>query len=206
MKAEPVKVCMKCHKEPIEAADGRKVAAVAEVLDPKMVKHGPIQQGNCAGCHNVHGSNVQKLLLKQYPATFYAPFKMEDYDLCFTCHTKQLVTLEKTESLTNFRDGDRSLHFVHVNKAERGRTCRACHEAHASPNPLEIRTAVPYGNWQMPLNFKKTETGGSCAPGCHKPFNYDRTNAANLPTTMPTAPPSAPTQPPVAADARNQQS
>jgi hypothetical protein len=52
-----------------------------------------------------------------------------------------------------------------VNKSDRGRTCRACHETHAGPQPLHVRQSVPYGNWQMPVNFKRTETGGSCAPG-----------------------------------------
>ena len=33
---------MKCHKDPQTRLDGKtKVAAVPELLDPKMVKHGP---------------------------------------------------------------------------------------------------------------------------------------------------------------------
>jgi hypothetical protein len=81
---------------------------------------------------------------------------------------------QKTSGLTNFRNGERNLHFVHVNKSDRGRNCRACHDAHASPNALHVRSSVPYGSWQMPINFQQTQSGGSCAPGCHKPFEYDR--------------------------------
>ena len=33
---------------------------------------------------------------------------------------------------------------------------------------------VLFGNWLMPINFRKTDTGGSCAPGCHEPQQYDR--------------------------------
>jgi predicted CXXCH cytochrome family protein len=67
MRAEPIKVCMKCHEQPIETKDGRKIASVAQVLDPAMNKHGPIRDGNCAGCHNTHGSEQAKLLVQGVP-------------------------------------------------------------------------------------------------------------------------------------------
>jgi predicted CXXCH cytochrome family protein len=177
------------------------VLAVAEIMDPKMSKHGPIREGNCGGCHNVHGSDVPKLLAKPYPATFYQSFAVEKYDLCFSCHDKQLVLQQKTEGLTGFRNGTENLHFVHVNKADRGRNCRACHETHASAQDLHVRNSVPYGNWQMPINFNKNASGGSCSPGCHKELKYDRNNAIDYtplqqspprPTTNPaTTPPTA---------------
>jgi predicted CXXCH cytochrome family protein len=174
MRAEPMKVCMKCHEQPQKTSDGRTVLAVAEVLDPKLNKHGPLRDGNCQGCHEPHGSNVVKLLAKPYPEQFYSPFALDKYALCFDCHDKQLVTLKNTTGLTGFRNGDLNLHYLHVNKSDRGRTCRACHDTHAGPHELHVRDSVPYGNWQMPINFRRTETGGGCAPGCHKPYSYDR--------------------------------
>jgi hypothetical protein len=48
-----------------------------------------------------------------------------------------------------------------------------------------VRDSVPYGNWKMPINFKRNETGGSCAPGCHKEFSYDRN--VGSPATQPAA-------------------
>jgi len=81
-----------------------------------------------------------------------------------------------------------------VNKADRGRNCRACHETHASADPRHIRESVPYGNWKMPLNYKMTNTGGSCAPGCHKAFTYDRENPVQFTPIVP-----ASTQPSAAA-------
>jgi hypothetical protein len=38
----------------------------------------------------------------------------------------------------------------------------------------------------MPINYKQTETGGSCAPGCHGTLGYDRDKPLP-PTTKPVA-------------------
>jgi predicted CXXCH cytochrome family protein len=198
---------MKCHSDPMDRGQGKPaVAAVSEALDPSMDKHGPINQGSCGGCHNVHGSDAAHLLARAYPEPFYQPFALEKYDLCFSCHDKQLVLTQRTTGLTNFRNGERNLHFLHVNKADRGRNCRACHDAHASPNALHVRTSVPYGNWEMPINFKQTQTGGSCAPGCHKPFEYDRANPVTYGTGGPgiAAPPPAQRAPPPQAEQQRQ--
>lgn len=209
MKAQQVKVCMKCHDKQIDRPNGApKVVAVAEVLDPKMVKHGPAADGSCGGCHDVHGGQVTRLLKKEYPEVFYQSFDLKKYELCFSCHDKQLVLSEKTTGLTNFRNGEANLHFMHVNKTEKGRSCRACHNVHASPNDLHIRDSVPYGSWNMPINYKKSPDGGNCSPGCHKPYTYDRKNAVpyDTPDGSPTpAPPPAPapaSQPAVASDGK----
>jgi len=203
VKDEPLKVCMKCHEQKQTAPDGRTVASVAEVLDTKQFRHGPARDGNCGGCHNVHGSNFTRLLTKPYPEAFYQPFTLEKYDLCFSCHDKQLVLLENTQGLTGFRNGTRNLHYVHVNKADKGRSCRACHEPHASKQPLHLRESVPYGQWELPINYQKNATGGTCAPGCHKQLSYDRESPVAKPaatdtagtTTAPAAPPPPATPP-----------
>jgi predicted CXXCH cytochrome family protein len=176
MKAEQATVCMKCHAKEVKSPDGRKVAAIPEILDKKTIKHGPIRDGDCGGCHNPHGSEESRLLAKHYPESFYQAFKLEKYDLCFSCHDKQLVLAEKTPGLTKFRNGEQNLHYTHVNK-EKGRNCRSCHMPHASSNELHIRETVPYGNWSLPIKFTKSDSGGSCSPGCHKPYAYDRDNA-----------------------------
>jgi len=106
--------------------------------------------------------------------SFYMGFNVENYNLCFSCHDKAIVQDPETTKLTNFRNGEINLHFKHVNKPEKGRTCRACHETHASNHPKHIRESVPFGTWELPVNYQKTETGGSCAPGCHKLKKYDR--------------------------------
>ena len=114
------------------------VKAVAEIVNPKLVKHGPVKDGTCSGCHDVHGSNVTRLLAKPYPETFYAKFDPDNFALCFSCHDKKLVETKEAEGLTGFRNGTQNLHYVHVDK-EKGRTCRACHETHAGPNPVQLR-------------------------------------------------------------------
>ncbi|KKK92157.1 hypothetical protein LCGC14_2705730, partial [marine sediment metagenome] len=120
-----------------------------------------------------------RLLKEEYPPQFYAPFAEENYELCFTCHQKTLVLSKKTSNLTDFRNGNRNLHFLHVNKERRGRTCRSCHQTHASNLPKHIRASVPYGRWDLPIQFEKTETGGSCRPGCHAAKPYDRKKAVD---------------------------
>jgi len=113
------------------------------------------------------------MLRKNFPPVFYAPFDIDNYELCFNCHEKTLVLDPKTTTLTGFRNGDQNLHYVHVNK-KKGRTCRACHDAHATNNPRHIRDAVPFGAWDLPVGFSISENGGSCLPGCHQKFSYDR--------------------------------
>jgi len=203
MKAQPVDVCMKCHKDGQKTADGREVKAVPEIIDPKLSKHGPVKDGTCNGCHNPHGSDQTRLLAKAYPETFYAKFDPDNFALCFTCHDKKLVETKEAEGLTGFRNGTQNLHFVHVDK-EKGRTCRACHETHAGPNPVHIRNSVPFGQWELPVNFNKTATGGSCSPGCHKEYGYDRNTAVDNGTkAVPAAPATAaaPVSKPVTAPA-----
>ena len=203
MKNEPIKVCLACHDKKIEVIGGEEVQSVADVLDPKMVKHGPIKDGGCGGCHAVHGGDFPRLVAKPYPDTFYEAFDVKKYALCFECHDKQLVMLKETRNLTNFRNGQENLHSLHVNKPRQGRSCRACHSTHASKNPLHIRETVPYGNWQLPVSYTPTANGGKCAAGCHQELAYDRINPVVYktgeegPATKPAegAQPAATTQP-----------
>ena len=104
----------------------------------------------------------------------YTSFDKSKYELCFRCHESTLVTEERTRTLTGFRDGERNLHFVHVDKVPRGRTCGLCHQMHASKLPKQIAVTVRFGDWDLPIGFNKTENGGSCSPGCHSPKNYER--------------------------------
>jgi len=166
-------ICMKCHDKPVKT-EKQEVADMKKLLAANPYLHDPIQNRDCSACHNPHGSPYFQLLTNQYSQNFYAPFFISNYDLCFRCHDAGLATEEHTTSATKFRDGDRNLHFVHVNRASHGRTCRSCHEAHASTTPQLIGATVPFGTWKLPINFEKTEKGGSCAPGCHEAQKYDR--------------------------------
>ena len=79
--------------------------------------HGPIQDRDCSACHNPHSSPYFRLLTNEYPKEFYSPFFLSNYALCFRCHDSGLAKDEHTTTLTEFRDGDRNLHFIHVNRS-----------------------------------------------------------------------------------------
>ncbi|MHC4556664.1 MAG: cytochrome c3 family protein [Planctomycetota bacterium] len=187
LKKDATSLCITCHDKPQEIGDGEVLPAFTDELKGKKSLHGPVAENDCSGCHVTHGSKHFRLLAKKYPPIFYAPFSEENYELCFDCHAKSLVLNAKTNDLTDFRNGNINLHFLHVNKERRGRTCRACHQTHASNLPKHIRESVPYGTWDLPVGFTKTETGGSCKSGCHMPTDYDRNNPADY--SVPSASP-----------------
>jgi len=200
LKAEPDEICLKCHKDDQKDAAGKTVHSVAVIADASLSRHGPAKDGQCSGCHEVHGSNVTRLLAKPYPESFYTKYDPDNFALCFTCHDKALIETKDAQGLTGFRNGTQNLHYLHVDR-DKGRTCRACHETHAAPNPLLIRASVPFGQWELPINFKKTEAGGSCSPGCHKPYSYDRdTPVDNGTGHVPPAPATSPTSAPAAKE------
>jgi predicted CXXCH cytochrome family protein len=171
--ADGIDVCLKCHDGTIKI-DKYELSHMGQLLAKNPEHHGPIQGKECSGCHKPHGSSYFRLLTNEYPKEFYTSFSESKYDLCFRCHDSTLVKEERTTTLTGFRDGDRNLHFVHVNKSPKGRTCRSCHETHASTLPKHIRVSVPFGKWNLPVGFTKTDNGGSCESGCHAVQKYER--------------------------------
>ncbi|MBI5086090.1 MAG: cytochrome C [Acidobacteria bacterium] len=173
LRADGVATCLNCHDKAVTAG-GAPLTDMKGLLAGNQDHHGPIRDKDCTGCHSPHGGPHFRLLKENYPKEFYAPFRESNFALCFGCHDSALPRDEKTTTLTDFRDGDRNLHFVHVNKTPKGRTCRACHETHASSSPNHIRKSVPFGAWSLPVNFAKSENGGTCSPGCHAPQTYDR--------------------------------
>ena len=167
-------LCLSCHNRALQTAEGRTLTNMAALLKDNPEHHGPIRQGDCSTCHQPHAGERHNLLVQEYPPQFYASFTPERYALCFGCHQRELVEDKRGTGLTRFRKDDLNLHWLHVNQ-KKGRTCRACHEVHASRNPFHIRDAVPYGakNWMLEIRYKQTPGGGSCAPGCHKPATYE---------------------------------
>ena len=174
-RASEVTTCLKCHDRQIKKADGKVISNMAKLLETNPIKHGPIRDGHCTVCHDPHAGPHFSLLSDEYPAKFYSAFSMDNYKLCFRCHSADMVTKEDGTGVTMFRDGTRNLHALHVNK-DNGRTCRACHEVHASTRPAHVRESVPYGtsNWMLEINYEASEEGGSCAPGCHQVKKYVR--------------------------------
>jgi len=173
-------LCFGCHNKAMPGPDGRQFN-VFRIIKNGTTIHPPVEDGECGSCHNPHGSDINSILTAEFPARFYAPFKDNTYALCFQCHDESLVTTEKAENdETGFRNGTRNLHYLHVDR-EKGRSCRVCHMIHAGKNPRLIRTETPFGKWNIPIGFKKTKTGGSCSPGCHKTYQYDRITPVKRP-------------------------
>lgn len=181
---QPANLCLSCHdRDDVADHTGKNLTNLKRLLAENPRQHSPVASGDCSACHNPHGYDNFRLLTKDYPANFYAGFKAENYALCFDCHEERMITDKETTTQTKFRDGRRNLHYLHVNKSDRGRTCRACHEVHAAKQKGLIRDAVPYGqkNWMLKLNFTRTDTGGTCTKTCHATQSYNNTPAALLP-------------------------
>jgi predicted CXXCH cytochrome family protein len=175
LSALPFDQCVACHSaDDLRDWNGVKLTNFKKLLDENPDWHAPVAAKDCSACHKTHGGDNFRLLVAEYPPKFYAPYDLKNYALCYGCHNDKVVSEPETTNLTNFRDGSRNLHYVHVNKLERGRTCRACHEVHASKKPHHIRDGVPYGTggWVLKINYTKTPTGGSCAKTCHDTKTY----------------------------------
>ena len=165
--------CLGCHDQRIPSERGM-LADIKETLESNPVWHEPVREQDCTSCHPPHGSKHAHLLSKPFPDGFYSAFSVKAYAHCFSCHEPTLATEQTTRSLTGFRDGDRNLHYVHVNEDRRGRTCSACHDPHAARTTALILETTRYGAWMMPIEYEALENGGSCAPGCHEKLAYDR--------------------------------
>jgi predicted CXXCH cytochrome family protein len=163
-------MCFDCHD------------AMQATIAEARYQHEPVKAGECASCHNPHGSSNSRLLVASYPEEFYAPYRGENFALCYTCHEQSAMEYARTSEATGFRNGDRNLHFVHVNKADKGRVCKACHGVHGADQPRLIQSAIPgFGKWEIPITYTQTKTGGGCVVGCHKPKTYDRVRAVVSP-------------------------
>jgi predicted CXXCH cytochrome family protein len=169
-----MELCLGCHDREIKAASST-IRDMKGFLQKNKVGHGPLKDKNCSACHDPHGSDYWRLMEKYYTSEFYASYADGRYALCFSCHASAAFTEMTTKAETKFRDGSRNLHFVHVNKKQKGRTCKTCHEVHADTGqPRHIKDMVRFSGWEMPMNFIPTRSGGSCAPGCHGEKKYSR--------------------------------
>ena len=172
-------LCLNCHAKKVKTVDGRVIASLKEVLAKDVYPHGLDKSLDCAACHQPHANEQFRFLRGAYPQEFYSPYSAESYGLCFGCHDESLAESPQTDEATEFRDGSRNLHYLHVNKEKKGRTCRACHGWHVSKNPQLLRESVRFGKWRIPIDFTATQDGGSCGPGCHRGKSYDRGSAVS---------------------------
>ncbi len=181
LKKDQVSTCLTCHDKEVKSdEDGGMLLNMKKHLKENPNWHKPIKdvakEGGCVACHDPHGSNNFSILKKSFTKNFYDNFDNKEF-FCFKCHEQKKVTMQfigsNDHNITSFRDGDVNLHYLHVND-RKGRSCRACHDEHASKYNHLIRDYTDFNGIKFPLRFIDTDNGGSCAPACHKKFEYDR--------------------------------
>lgn len=165
-------ICLSCHDKTIASGD-RVIKDMKKTLSKSKYVHGAIENNGCSVCHSPHYSANKNLLVKSFPTGNYAAAQKLNYALCLDCHESALYEEAETSEATGFRNGEKNLHYLHVNK-EKGRNCVNCHDVHASNNLFLIADQVKFGEWDMPIKFVKLPKGGSCAPGCHSEKSYGR--------------------------------
>lgn len=165
------KLCLDCHNKPLTAGN-RPVKNISQMLRKKKYTHTALN-GGCLPCHLPHGSDYPDFLNAAFPKGNYTTAATDSFDLCFQCHDSDLLEKELTTTATNFRNGDKNLHFIHMN-GSKARSCMDCHDAHAADNPYLIADKVPFGKWELPIKFMVQDSGGTCQPGCHSLRKYVR--------------------------------
>jgi len=165
-------LCLGCHTKPVRHGE-RTLEAVGKRLKASDVVHPALDMSGCATCHVPHVSEFSHLLTAAFPKGFYGRKSTQAYEICFTCHDPAILEAKNDPDATQFRSGDRNLHFVHVLR-NKSRSCVACHDMHASNLPHLLREFVWFGRWKMPLKVVQTDDGGACTPGCHQRLEYKR--------------------------------
>lgn len=176
LKQETMPLCLECHDRTLEREEGGAVMNIQRELERGAALHGPVAEGDCVACHQIHGGDFDRLLKREYSTGAYSTFEDNSYSLCFECHDRSLAEEPTTNVVTGFRNGTQNLHHTHVSQQEKGRTCHVCHDPHAGSSEHHIRRSVPYGpsGWELPIAWSATTDGGSCAAACHAALEYNR--------------------------------
>ena len=165
-------LCMKCHDRTIRQ-DSTSVRNIKQIIARAKSIHPPIEAGGCVTCHNPHSGENRAMLIGVFIPDQYSDGSVGNFELCFLCHDSDLMDAETTEFATNFRNGKRNLHFLHL-KGEKGRNCNMCHDVHGAVNQKLIIDRLQFGSWQMQFFFDSTADGGSCLTACHSEKKYAR--------------------------------
>lgn len=169
--------CLACHAEKVKGISQDILAITSWTTLPDSSVHKPIVKGECGKCHEVHGSETKYLLRSGYSKDLYVKNLKDDLALCFQCHKEALFKNKEATTETQFRNGKQNLHQFHVVGGKKIRNCMVCHDPHASSQGSLIRASFAYPPLKVPLEFKKTTNGGTCATACHRAVEYNRIKA-----------------------------
>lgn len=169
LKDENKTVCLSCHDKEIPTPYGSVRDIKTQIENDKHV-HEPVKEG-CIDCHKPHAEDNPFLLNEFYAPLKYVPSNANNFEMCFSCHDKQLMTLKRVVVITRFREGDRNLHYVHL-QGNKARNCNFCHDVHSSNQEHLIKSKSQFGQWSMPIEYKANLNGGSCLSGCHEKKEY----------------------------------
>lgn len=164
-------LCLTCHNKTYSGNTGN-IKNMKRHLKINQYKHKPVETG-CISCHNAHFSEYKFLLNKKNPEGAYAKASKENFELCFSCHNREMIEHSLSETVTNFRNGNENMHYAHT-QGKKGRNCNLCHDVHASNNQFLMTKTATFGSWKMNINFTVSENGGSCNTGCHADKKYNR--------------------------------
>ncbi|MEI6455629.1 MAG: cytochrome c3 family protein [bacterium] len=170
--SEEKKLCLSCHGKPA-GTETKNAPDVAQTIRNSKFLHGAMEKEGCSGCHRPHASKNRDLLSSCFSPDFYTVASKDTLALCFNCHKPELIEQPITSFSTGFRNGQTNLHYVHV-QGDKARNCTVCHNVHGAQNKFLIVDKIRFGDWQMPMRFTFSESGGSCSPGCHGEKHYRR--------------------------------
>jgi predicted CXXCH cytochrome family protein len=165
-------LCLRCHNREYRS-DSLITENIGILVKGRSTAHTAITDMGCRTCHQPHTSGYHSLLVDVYPRDRYVAANTGNFELCFLCHDTGIIDEEETDWATNFRNGTRNLHQLHI-RGEKGRNCNLCHNIHGSEQKYLISERVTFGSWEMRMNFIPEDDGGSCLPGCHDYQDYAR--------------------------------
>jgi predicted CXXCH cytochrome family protein len=165
------KLCLNCHNKAYKSNNGS-IENIKQKLEKEHV-HGIIETEGCSPCHKPHTSENYMLLSESFPESSYTKAIPASFELCFGCHDSEIINKDAKATVTNFRDNELNLHYLHI-QGDKGRSCTLCHDIHGSDFAHLIAKKVKFGNWEMPIEYTFTEQGGSCLTGCHQREEYTR--------------------------------
>ena len=131
------KDCLECHKKAADKFDGLKYV------------HSAVKQRKCEDCHLRHGA-VPKLALKE-----------QGNELCYKCHDKPEIGLDKPNVHAVLRTGSCALchdphgsNSAHMLKAGGAEACYTCHDRKGFERKVVhaamARTAAAPATWPTP--------------------------------------------------------